>query len=152
MFCVYCGAKVKDTWKFCNGCGAALKPVEDVKISKIENSCNSWLPNKEYRVMEMDYEEKSKYRNIQRESELKTSFYGDNFVVLEDGTQVGFIYWHIEKYKDQKDFGYNLYKITPNGNAVYLNAGIGGNIENFYVLNGVAYCEYCNDKMEVSID
>ena len=73
-------------------------------------------------------------------------------MVLEDGTQVGFIYWHIEKYKDQKDFGYNLYKITPNGNAVYLNAGIGGNIENFYVLNGVAYCEYCNDKMEVSID
>jgi hypothetical protein len=152
MFCTNCGAKVEDSWKFCNSCGAALKPIEGVKISKIENSSNSWLPNKEYRVRLMDYEEKSKYRNIQRDSELKTVFYGDNFVVLEDGTQIGFVYGHISKYKGEESFYYNLYKLTPNGTATFLGAGIRGNIESFYVLNGVAYCEYCNDKMEVKID
>lgn len=152
MFCTNCGAKVEDTWKFCNNCGNALKPVEEVKISKFENSSNSWLPNKEYRVKLMDYEEKSKYRDIQRRSELRTTFYCDNFVVLEDGTQIGFVYGHAPKYKDEKSFYYNLYKLTPDGIATFLGTGMRGNIESFYILNGVAYCTYCNDKMEVNIN
>lgn len=152
MFCTNCGAKVEDTWKFCNRCGTALKPVETHKISKLENSCNSWLPNKEYRVKTMEYEEKSKYRTLQRNSELNTTFYCDNFVVLEDGTQIGFLYGHAKKYKDATNYTYNLYKITPSGEAIFLNGGIRGSIETFYVLNGIAYCEYCNDKMEVKID
>lgn len=152
MFCTNCGAKVEDSWKFCNGCGSALKPVEGVKISKIENSAHSWLPDKKYCVKTMEYEEKSKYRQIQRNSEMKTTFYGDNFVILEDGTQIGFVYGHIDKYKGSTMFHYNLYKLTPNGVATFLNGGIRGNIESFYVLNGVAYCEYCNEKMKIKID
>ena len=147
MFCVNCGSKVEEGWKFCNNCGHPLAPA-----ATPQKNAASWVQDKKYEVRRMEYEERSKYRTLQKNSELKTTFYGDNFVVLEDGTQIGFIFGHIEKYQAEDNFHYNLYKITPDGKAVFLNGGIRGSIETFYVLNGVAYCEYCNDKMEFKID
>ena len=76
----------------------------------------------------------------------------DNYVVLEDGSQVGFLYMHAPKYKDAFDNYYNLYRLDPDGTATYLDAGSRGGIESLYVQDGYAYWEYFAQSFKVKID
>ena len=46
-----------------------------------------------------------------------------NYVSLDDGTMVGFVFGHTARYRAAEDFGYNLYRLNPDGTAVFLNAG-----------------------------
>ncbi len=147
MFCVNCGSKVEDSWKFCNNCG---QPVQAASAPAAQSSAQQ--SGKKYVVEQFEYDKLSEYREIQRGAGLRLGFYGNNFIVLEDGTQIGFVYGHIAKYQGAEDFTYNLYKVTPDKNATFLGGGIRGNIESFYIQNGVAYCEYCNDTMKIKID
>lgn len=151
MFCVNCGSKVDENWKFCNMCGQALVSTEQAPAETIKKS-SAWIPDKTYNIQGGSLEEKRKWREIQTKSELGQPFYLDNFVILEDGTQIGFIYGHIDKYKGSESFYYNLYKLTPSGEAIFLKGGLRSGIESLYVLNGVAYCQWFNREMKWPID
>ena len=156
MFCHECGTKVEDGWKFCPKCGTAIdnSVAFDVKTSNM-------LPGKKYECFnQFDYSEKNKakarkYYDFLAKSEFKDSnaFYLDCFTALEDGTLVGFVYGHYNpKYKDVsdiKDYYYNLYRVDPDGTITFLNAGIRGGIENFYVQDGYAYAVYISGVNEM---
>lgn len=62
-----------------------------------------------------------------KQSELGATPYAGfdftNYVSLDDGTMVGFVFGHTARYRAAEDFGYNLYRLNPDGTAVFLNAG-----------------------------
>jgi len=143
MFCVECGKKIETGWKFCQSCGAKIGNTEPVKSEKC-------VSGKKYVVV--DREIARAQSTFQRNSELKDTFWNGAFTILEDGTQVGFKWGHTEKYKGSKDFYYNLYRLDTDGTATFLNTGIRGCIEEMYVLDGYAYCEWGACKIKADIN
>ncbi len=151
MFCTECGSKIDAGWKFCQNCGNKLNGEAPASPVKSSNS-GLCLPGKKYTVIPP--QEAREYNSFLRSSELANTFYGNNLTVLEDGTLIGFIYGHAPKYKEAgaEDFHYNLYRVTKDGTATFLNAGIRGSIESFYVLDNYAYCTYVATEMKARID
>ena len=66
-------------------------------------------------------------RGLMKQAELGATPYAGfdftNYVSLDDGTMVGFVFGHTARYRAAEDFGYNLYRLNPDGTAVFLNAG-----------------------------
>lgn len=168
-YCGQCGAEIHDGDLFCEHCGAKLggKEVRPRPIrSSVRQKC---IPDKEYitynrmiNIAALENKEQFKelqrkrneYRQIQQKSELAGHlFWQDCFVVLEDGTMVGFIQGHTQKYLDAgaEDYHFNLYRLETDRSATFLNAGIRSSIENMYVLNGFAYCSWGTMNMKVQI-
>ena len=158
MFCHECGLKVENGWKFCPKCGTAM--VNEDTVSNVSEKSNM-IPGKKYECFnQFDYSEENKakarkYDDFLAKSEFKAwnPFHLDCFTVLEDGTLVGFVYGHHNpKYKDKtdiEDFYYNLYRVDPDGTITFLNAGIRGGIEDFYVQDGYAYAVYIEGVNEM---
>ena len=61
-------------------------------------------------------------RGLMKQSELGVTPYAGfdftNYVSLDDGTLVGFVFGHTVRYRAAEDFGYNLYRLNPDGRAV----------------------------------
>ncbi len=154
MFCHECGSKVENGWKFCPKCGTAMVQTGDV-VSDASAKSNM-IPGKKYVSFNGNRKAAQKYDDFLLKSEFKdfNGFYLDCFTALEDGTLVGFAYGHHNpKYKDRtdvEDFYYNLYRVDPDGTITFLNAGIRGGIENFYVQDGYAYAVYISGVNEMN--
>lgn len=154
MFCTECGSKIDAGWKFCQNCGNKLNGEAPASPAKSSNS-GLCLPGKKYTVLPP--QEAQNYKDFIRSSEVNggnPGFYGNNFTVLEDGTLIGFKYGHTPKYQNAgaENFHYNLYRVTPDGVATFLNAGIHGSIESFYVLDNYAYCTHIATEMKARVD
>ena len=126
MFCMNCGTQLPDGAKFCMNCGTKVGEVGAgaVPSGKKYPSYAMLYPNS------MAYLESPAYqreRGLMKQSELGATPYAGfdftNYVALDDGTMVGFVFGHTARYRAAEDFGYNLYRLNPDGTAVFLNAG-----------------------------
>ena len=74
-----------------------------------------------------------------------------NYVSLDDGTMVGFVFGHTARYRAAEDFGYNLYRLNPDGTAVFLNAGCRRGGSELYVQDGKAHWTVNGETFSASI-
>ena len=121
MFCMNCGTQLPDGAKFCMNCGTKVGEVGAgaVPAGKKYPSYAMLYPDS------MAYLESPAYqreRGLMKQSELGATPYAGfdftNYVSLDDGTLVGFLFGHTARYRAAEDFGYNLYRLNPNGTAV----------------------------------
>lgn len=179
MFCVACGKPIENNWKFCPHCGAKtpdLQPVAPVvtpTASAAPVSCAAepeeervskrWIRGKEYRIPDA-YKKNTQWDKMDQwvgeHSELKEctangkslpGFYNRCFTILEDDTLIGFMYGHCKRYENCPSFKYNLYRVDPDGTAIFLNAGSEGGIEQMVVKDGYAYWTW-DQAYKVKID
>ena len=68
-----------------------------------------------------------------------------------DGTMVGFVFGHTARYRAAEDFGYNLYRLNPDGTAVFLNAGCRRGGSELYVQDGKAHWTVNGETFSASI-
>ena len=68
-----------------------------------------------------------------------------------DGTMVGFVFGHTARYRAAEDFGYNLYRLNPDGTAVFLNAGCKRGGAELYVQDGKAHWTVNGEAFSASI-
>ncbi|MCR4792847.1 MAG: hypothetical protein K5871_08855 [Lachnospiraceae bacterium] len=73
------------------------------------------------------------------------------YVKIENGSLVCFVYGHIDKFKNEKDYHYNLYRLDPDGEVSFLSAGTRGGIETLYVEDNFAYWDDFGKQYRVSI-
>lgn len=52
---------------------------------------------------------------------------------------VGFVFGHTARYRAAEDFDHNLYRLNPDGTAVFLNAGCKRGGAELYVQDGKAH-------------
>lgn len=160
MFCFNCGKEVQDHWKFCKFCGAELIESADMPDrSKVYQSGKKYeIPKSIHYDKPQKWEEKGE--EIRDRSELSCraedgksleGYYCDLFVILEDGTTVGFVYGHCKKYEGAKNYKYNLYRVDPDGTATFLNDGSIGGIEDMYVQDGEAFWSWDGINHRVKI-
>ena len=94
-------------------------------------------------------------RGLMKQSELGATPYAGfdftNYVSLDDGTLVGFVFRHTARYRAAEDFGYNLYRLNPDGTAVFLNAGCKRGGTELYVQDGKAHWTVNGEAFSASI-
>ena len=94
-------------------------------------------------------------RGLMKQSELGATPYAGfdftNYVSLDDGTMVGFVFGHTARYRAAEDFGYNLYRLNPDGTAVFLNAGCRRGGSELYVQDGKAHWTVNGETFSASI-
>ena len=114
MFCMNCGTQLPDGAKFCMNCGTKVGEVGAgaVPAGKKYPSYAMLYPDS------MAYLESPAYqreRGLMKQSELGATPYAGfdftNYVSLDDGTMVGFVFGHTARYRAAEDFGYNLYRL-----------------------------------------
>ena len=79
-----------------------------------------WISGKRYDF----YKGKDKAKNyaFQKNSELQGAFHMSLYIIMEDGSQVGFKYG--ANPADETQNGFNLYRLNADGTANYLDASI----------------------------
>ena len=154
MFCMNCGTQLPDGAKFCMNCGTKVGEVgaSAVPSGKKYPSYAMLYPNS------MAYLESPAYqreRGLMKQSELGATPYAGfdftNYVSLDDGTMVGFVFGHTARYRAAEDFGYNLYRLNPDGTAVFLNAGCKRGGTELYVQDGTAHWTVNGEAFSASI-
>ena len=107
-----------------------------------------WIPGKRYDF----YKGKDKAKNyaFQKNSELQGAFHMSLYIIMEDGSQVGFKYG--ANPADETQNGFNLYRLDADGKATYLDASIESGVETLYVQDGYACGKSASGDFKVKID
>ena len=107
-----------------------------------------WIPGKRYDF----YKGKDKAANyqFQKNSELKGAFHMSLYIVMEDGSQIGFKYGTHPA--DETKDGFNLYRVDADGKATYLDMSIQSGVETLYVLDGYACGKDASGDFKAKID
>ena len=107
-----------------------------------------WIPGKRYDF----YRGKDKAKNyqFQKNSELQGAFHMSLYIIMEDGSQVGFKYG--ANPADETQNGFNLYRLDADGKATYLDASIESGVETLYVQDGYACGKSASGDFKVKID
>ena len=107
-----------------------------------------WIPGKRYDF----YKGKDKAKNyaFQKNSELQGAFHMSLYIIMEDGSQVGFKYG--ANPADETQNGFNLYRLDVDGKATYLDASIASGVETLYVQDGYACGKSGSGDFKVKID
>ncbi len=107
-----------------------------------------WIPGKRYDF----YKGKDKAKNygFQKNSELQGAFHMSLYIIMEDGSQVGFKYG--ANPADEAQDGFNLYRLDADGKATYLDASIESGVETLYVQDGYACGKSGSGDFKVKID
>ena len=141
-----CGTKLPDGAKFCMNCGTKLGEVASAPAAPAAPAAaRGCTPGKKYEVFKIAEnkglaDQKKFGQAFFKGTEIESNaFYCDYYTRLDDGTAVGWIYKHIKKYADEKDYYYNLYRLDMDGTATFLGTGARSGIEDMYVLDGYAY-------------
>lgn len=154
MFCMNCGTKLPDGAKFCMNCGTKLGEVSPA-VSSAEKKYPSYAMLYPNSMIYLDSPAYQRERELMKHSELGSTPYSGfdftNYAALEDGTMVGFVFGHTDRCRTAEDFGYNLYRLNPDGTAVFLNAGCRRSGENLYVQNGTAHWTFGGEAFSAPI-
>ena len=107
-----------------------------------------WIPGKRYDF----YKGKDKAKNygFQKNSELQGAFHMSLYIIMEDGSQIGFKYG--ANPVDEAQNGFNLYRLDADGKAIYLDASIESGVETLYVQDGYACGKSGSGDFKVKID
>ena len=107
-----------------------------------------WIPGKRYDF----YKGKDKAKNygFQKNSELQGAFHMSLYIIMEDGSQIGFKYG--ANPVDEAQNGFNLYRLDAGGKATYLDASIESGVETLYVQDGYACGKSASGDFKVKID
>ena len=107
-----------------------------------------WIPSKRYDF----YKGKDKAKNyaFQKNSELHGAFHMSLYIIMEDGSQIGFKYG--ANPADETQNGFNLYRLDADGKATYLDASIESGVETLYVQDGYACGKSGSGDFKVKID
>ena len=107
-----------------------------------------WIPGKRYDF----YKGKDKAKNygFQKNSELQGAFHMSLYIIMEDGSQIGFKYG--ANPVDEAQNGFNLYRLDADGKATYLDASIESGVETLYVQDGYACGKSASGDFKVKID
>ncbi len=107
-----------------------------------------WIPGKRYDF----YKGKDKAANyqFQNNSELKGGFHMSLYIVMEDGSQIGFKYG--ANPADETKDGFNLYRLDADGKVTYLDTTIQSGVETLYVLDGYACGKDASGDFKAKID
>ena len=107
-----------------------------------------WIPGKRYDF----YKGKDKAKNyaFQKNSELQGAFHMSLYIIMEDGSQVGFKYG--ANPADETQNGFNLYRLDADGKVTYLDASIESGVETLYVQDGYACGKSGSSDFKVKID
>lgn len=147
MKCILCGTELPETAKYCMECGAKIAhrcPKCDAAIPADARYCSNCGTKLTEGTRTVVVNEKCVVGNRKLpegfQSEMGDKpFYCGYYTMLPDDACVGWVYGHIEKFKDAPDFYYNLYYVSPQGKAVFLNAGGRSGIEDMFVYDHAAY-------------
>ncbi|MBR5590133.1 MAG: hypothetical protein IKW40_01225 [Anaerotignum sp.] len=107
-----------------------------------------WIPGKRYDF----YKGKDKAANyqFQKNSELQGAFHVSLYIVMEDGSQIGFKYGTSPA--DETVDAFNLYRLDADGKATYLGASIQSGVETLYVQDGFTCGKDASGDFKVKID
>ena len=150
MFCMNCGTKLPDGAKFCMNCGT---PVGSVGKAAASGS-KYCIPGKKYQIKEANYGKKENFDDRPNNEMSEHDIWLNNYVKLEDGTVICWVYQHIQKNRNRglEDYYYNLYRWNPDGTAEFLNAGSRSLIEEMFVLDDKIYFYDWSTPYRVSLD
>ena len=154
MFCMNCGTQLPDGAKFCMYCGIPVGSVgaQTSPAGRKYPSYAMLYPNSMLYTQTPAYQRE---REMMKQSELGATPYSGfdftNYVVLEDGSMIGFVFGHTDRNRTAEDFGYNLYRLNPDGTADFLHAGCKRSGENLYVQDGTAHWESGGQAFSVEL-
>ena len=129
MFCMNCGKALPDGAKFCMYCGtplgAAAAPAQSgcCLPGRKYLSCDTLYPGGAYTETPAYQHDRERMRASELASAPYSGFDFTNYVRLENGAMVGFVFGHTTANRAAEDYYNNLYLLTQDGHAVFLHAG-----------------------------
>lgn len=147
MRCINCGAELPETAKYCLDCGIRIAhrcPKCDAALPVDARYCSNCGAELKEGTRKVCVREKCVIGNRtlaedRRGDMADKPFYCGYYTMLPDDACVGWVYGHITKFHDKPDFYYNLYYLSPKGEATFLNAGGRSGIEDMFVYDHAAY-------------
>ena len=123
MFCMNCGKALPDGAKFCMYCGTPLGAAGCCLPGRKYLSCDTLYPGGAYTETPAYQHDRERMRASELASAPYSGFDFTNYVRLENGAMVGFVFGHTAANRAAEDYYNNLYLLTQDGHAVFLNAG-----------------------------